>query len=421
MAMANGQMYKSFEEGVRRLVHGLNIDDPKITKQKLETPRIGADYVARITGHIKTDYLFEDIEVTADLHVKIETDSDDLSEWTFLRYLLSIWNQLGIVHFHKFDFFRRDENPPLIWEWVADAVHEFNLKKIRDGLGFMLGDYPPSGALGEWGSTYEFDAILKGLIAFGVDDIIIYKMRHVDETGFQSYSYAVLFFNRWIIFPHFAGTASGGASLNLNYINQVIEDVKTQSRIHLIEFDIDYQDLVEKTKEYTPTFLVKKDFIESISDEIKGVKLPEDIREKYLMEIEAINDAISKGYYPHALRDLRALIEDGGRYLYRLLNIPLPEKATKKHIVPALVTNKIIEPRLDSCFDAFYTFGSKGAHGVSLDDLDIIEKQKMVQVSLLLGKTLLLEILRKIEERSSTNHDYRLPHPSQFSSLFNRG
>lgn len=33
MIMANGGMYTSFEEGVRRLVHGLNINDPKITTQ----------------------------------------------------------------------------------------------------------------------------------------------------------------------------------------------------------------------------------------------------------------------------------------------------------------------------------------------------------------------------------------------------
>jgi hypothetical protein len=403
------ESYRLFEEAVRRLIHGLNIVNPEITNKKLETPKVGADYIAVVKGKVKSDYPFGEIPLIADLHLRIDTDTDSLTDWDSMRYILSIRNQIGIIHLDKFAFIRRADEHQLIWEWVGDAVREYNEKKVRDRLGFMFGNYPITGSVGEWDSAREFDAFLKGLIAVGDDDIVIYQMRHVEGDGFQQFSYALLFLQRWIIFSRLSGTGSGGASFDLDYINGAIEEARKSAKIHVVEFDVDYRDIVTKAKQFG-AFLGEKSIAESVSDALATVELPEDIKERYQGEIKAINEASSEGEYTHALRDIRALIEASGKYLCRLNSIELPAMATRKQIVAALIPS-VIEPRLSSWFDAFYALGNESSHNVSLDALRVTERRYIAQVSTLLGKTILLEILRKIEEK--TPNRKRFLHPSE--------
>ncbi|MEE9176667.1 MAG: hypothetical protein V3U19_10915 [Thermodesulfobacteriota bacterium] len=344
---------------------------------------------------MKSDFFFGGGEIYVDFHVRSTTRSKNMKKWNRLQYSASIYirkNDVGVTVFHKFDRYFQGDEPPEIWAWTANVVEEFHEKRIKDRIGFMFGDnipvvLPPV--------PIYIEAIVRGLVASGEEELLIFKMRHVDG-GFESFSYAI-FIRDWFVFPDVGATVSGSGR-DIEEIDGIIKELSSKIKICLIEFDVDYKDFEEKLlEEYQG---IRRDFSEELFDKIRYKKLPADIQQEYALEIQEVHKNIENRKFVHAIRNLRSLIEASGKHLCKLKGIELPEKATKRHIVPSLIKNKILEPRLDSWFNAFYTIADKAAHSVSLQDIDVSEKQYFLRQAIIIGELIYLEILSKIEEAS---------------------
>lgn len=394
-------MYSDFEEGIKRLANGLGIESPEVKEiDKYEKAKVGLGYLAEVSGYIEEDYVLSDYKIKAELHVTTDTDREDPKEWNLLKYSLTIKSNLGITHHFKFDRFRKGENPPEIWKWVSEGIQEFHEKKNKDKLKFMLGENSQVyGASGTWYGRDKFGALLKGMVSLEVDDIIVYRIGYVGGSGFQAYSHAILFFGQWLLFRDFGGKGSGGAEWRLEYVNEIIEKLRKYADIHLIEFHVDHEYFSKRIKELDPTVSEnEKDSRNFVLQQLKQIRLPDEVEDKYKLEVEEIEKEISEHQYMRALRDLRAVMEDSGEYLCKINELELPEKRYLKDIIHVLIENKIIYGRLKPLYDGFYSIASEGSHKVFLKESDQPYINEIQKSTINLGKSLLLSIWRKIQE-----------------------
>ncbi|GBE56834.1 hypothetical protein BMS3Bbin16_01047 [archaeon BMS3Bbin16] len=391
--------YGSFEEGIKRFVFGLNLDRVEIEKDKRETPKTGVDYFARIKAKIKSDFFFGGGTVEVDFHVQSETESKNIKNWDSLLYNGSIYllkNGIVVTSFHKVDRFYQSDKPPEIWEWAGNLVEAFNDKRIKDRIGFMFGD---SSVIALPPDANYVQVILRGLVASGEEELLIFKIRHVNG-GFESFSYAINL-GDWFVFP-VVGTSVSGSAIDIKKIDSLIEELNSNLTVCLIEFDVDLKELEDKfLKEL---YGIRRDFYDDLNHKIKNRNLPDDIRQEYALEFLEIQKDFDDKKFLHALRNLRSLLEESGKYLCELNGIKVPENATKKIILPLIIKNEILEPRLDSWFDAFYAIANKAAHSVSLQDLNVFEQQYFLQQAIIIGELLYFEILSKIEKISDPTY-----------------
>lgn len=388
--------YSSFEEGIKRFVYGLNLKEVKIDKDKYESPKRGVDYNAEIKAKMRGDFFFGGGEIAVDFDVSSSIESENIEKWDSLLYSTSIYvlkDGVGVTVFHKFDRYYQGDEPPEIWAWAGNVVDEFHEKRIKDRIGFMFGD----SAISVLSPTpIHIEALLRGLVASGEKELLIFKIRHVDG-GFESFSYAIRI-REWFVFPDVGATVSGSGRY-VKKIDEIIKELGSKIKICLVEFDVDYKEFEEKIlKEYHGS---RRDFSEELFKRIRYKKLPSDIQQGYDLEIREIHKDIKNRNFTHAMRNLRSLIEESGKYLCKSKGIDLPENATKKDITSSLIRNKILEPRTESWFDAFYAIANKAAHSITLEDLDISEKKYFIQQAIVIGGLIYLEILSKIEEASN--------------------
>lgn len=393
--------YGSFEEGIKRFVYGLNLEEVKIDKDKYESPGTGVDYIADIKAKMKGDFFFGGGEVAVDFQLTSKTDSENIKEWDSLLYMASIYvlkDGIGVTYFYKSDRYHEDDDPPEIWAWAANIVNEFNEKRIKDRIGFMFGDDQISVLSSV---PIHIEALLRGAVASGEKELLIFKIRHVDG-GFEAFSYAIRI-REWFVFPDVGATVSGSGRY-IKKIDAIIKELSSKIKICLVEFDVDYKEFKEFEEKLLEGYHGRrKDFSEELFEGIRYKKLPSDIQQEYDLEIQEIHKDIKNGNFTHAIRNLRSLIEESSKYLCKLRGIDLPSKATKKDITSSLIRDKILEPRTEPWFDAFYAIANKAAHSITLDDLNISEKRYFVRQAIVIGELIYLEILSKIEEASNSN------------------
>jgi hypothetical protein len=380
----------------------LSFKETDQTKTEAFEKEIGLDYTLECYGESgKTIF-----------SVSTQSDSSDLNEWNSIQYSLTIRTNDENENFFKTDRFRAGKDQALAMHgWLIQALYERNLRvkpdldKLLGGLDIRIISMPESD------HNYDFLTLLRGL-ATEQYHIDVLRIRHVHMDEFSQspeikveFSYAIQMSDFWAIFPILGAVWSNSYALDLKGGENELVKVNPSIQLGLFGFDFDKEEFMNFVMRYENTYRSHLDY-STLEDSINMLidvfpMRGRELKTYYEKEINGIEDLIWKKDYPHAIRDLRALIEDESRALLRSHAIPYEEKDDLSDLKTKMIDSKLLEGRLRSWFEAFSSFGNNSAHGnypatKSVRESSVVRNR--TDLTILIGKELLSEIIMAIEK-----------------------
>lgn len=345
-------------------------------------------------------------------NVSTHTDSDDVNDWTIIQYSLRITSNDDNESYSKNERFRKKDGPPLpVAGWLMLAFYQRNLRTRPDLSKLLAGQDIRIISLPEYDHHYDFAAMLSGL-ATSQFSLEVLRFRHVyldESTGNHDvkveFSYAIRMNEFWAIFPFLGPVWSYSALQDQKDGEEELQGVKAGISLALSSIDFDKEEFMSFVMRYETTYRDHFDYssLRVSLDSLLNISHDPQAERKtyYEKEIGKIEDSIWEKDYPHAIRDLRALIEDYSRELLKKNGVSFEEKDELHELKSKMIQNKLVEGRLNSWFEAFAAFGNKSAHENYPTKEQVHESQILrnrTELTILIGKVLLSEILEAISQ-----------------------
>lgn len=202
----------------------------------------------------------------------------------YLKLHFNYYNEVDLLLFDNSKVYSYNEyTEKTITNWVNSTIEKLNRTKEANVLNFIFGDRPfkvygqPVTSIG---SAFAFEIALKGYANMKPSEILVYKLKHYENGGYQVFSYAIFHsfrqfiydYSFWSVFPAFCSPDSGTANESLNYVENLIEEVNSTIKVIKKEYTINYDELKSKFLEESIQFWNKYDPFESLTEQIKEIK-----------------------------------------------------------------------------------------------------------------------------------------------------
>ncbi len=301
--------------------------------------------------------------------------------------------------------------------FVRRAIHNFNLEHNPVNLEKLFTDPIIVGGIPRISrpSNFLIDFILKGSLQYPKIKVKIYRFTHMRSDDYTNFSYMFWiggeYYGRfgsdlWFFFPEAGGPSSGGASLDYEFIEDAIKEVrKIKKDTKVIDFDIEYENL--------EAFILRRQFgLNDIHNTVVNqFNLPNIYDAYFGKEIESAYNSFKDKYYarryPEALGDLRAIIQDALELLCQETNTSIIKKEPDiSDLKGYLKKSNIIDDKLLNMISTFTSYANRqGSHtrrDLTVDNYptdnrlksayDIENKKRQIVITFILGSQILLEV-----------------------------
>ena len=406
---------EDFMNAVDRAVEVLQMGKPQVTPALWTAATDRIDYVA-------------DLDWEGEAHVDLQLlgGFEDSKYLKNLRYSIDYRNSYGLLQFTKYGEYADEARAPSFCNWLEPYLHEIVRSKKDFDLDFMFGDRPVNihGIKGVTNrSALWFFITLNGYASLGPERILVYRMRHIDDDGHRSFSYAVFVmyqqaawdYSSWSLYPDFVGLDSGTAKGGYEFVEHTLREVGKRTEVDITEFQVPIPLLEQKMLQWQVgkdevLFTLRSDedldplknpSTDSCLDQElrKGTGIPK-LWRIYASELSRVRHDVESSDYQSALRDLLALVEDAGRRLCLERGVDLPDKSTISKIRDGLVSSGMLDGRLREWFNAFASFSSRAKHEIypTNSAMKSFQQRMRIRMTLLMGKHLLSEIFSVMRE-----------------------
>jgi hypothetical protein len=405
--------WDDFQEAVDTIKQEISLPGAKPEVEKIETPRVGYLYQAKISQGGYFVYF----------SVDGRSDSEDIFEWKELSYSIDIGYPDGTKDSSHDGFTTKSEVPDIVF-WVIRAFHKFVLKARKIDLDSLFGDSEMR-ILGFPGMDHHtlLTSLLVGAVTEDGFPPSVIRFRHVNTQGPHisvRFSYAVFASMTWVVFPDIAGLSGGSSHGAFVSIEKAI--AKLSPGVETRHFDYGEKEFMAyfaRNAHYLGYAWDLADKHEGSIDFYLGiVALSKEIESKFQAELKKINDDVWNGEYPEALRDQRVLVQDALQELMRRRGLPFKPESRIGQLAGALIDKGYLEGRLRSWFEAYPAFANASAHQIYPTKKDMEDEvvRSRTSVTLWLGKHLLYEVFLALRDS-----DPNLPKPVDLGEVFGRG
>ena len=259
-------LYSEFLEAERVISDILGLTNPKIENMKYDTPKIGVDYISRVTGN----------NLKFNFHLRTDSNKIDPLEWSSLSLSLSFYNEFDVCQLYEHKRFRYPEKVK-IPEWASGVAKTYNYKKKNNDLEFLFGniDIRVRGLAGITNATFiEFIINLKGYLSWGADRLIVYRFNHGTGKD-KGFSYAFLIeckqfiynYSFWCVFPDFVGMSGGTGYGGYKEVESLLKEANKNVEVKIFDIYISTGKFLKFLQKKNVTFISEPEYLDSSKSE----------------------------------------------------------------------------------------------------------------------------------------------------------